>query len=166
MSTIPVAGGLPLSQSFTAAIATATSMFWISALAGWDMLGRRLPDAFVVLVLLPTAMAAAILTLQGSTTAITGVGFGAAVWAAPFLVVHLAAPAHLEFGDVKAAGAIGGALGLTQSTFLIATALVLALAVGVAAALGRHRRDLALGPCLFGAAAACLAAGSVAGGAP
>jgi leader peptidase (prepilin peptidase)/N-methyltransferase len=163
MSSIPVGAGSAFGPVVTTGIATAISIGWISVAAGLDRLWRQLPDALVVLAVLPTAMAAAVLTLQGSTTAVTGVGIGAAVWALPVLFVHLMAPAAVAFGDVKAAGVIGSTLGLTQSAAVVSGGLVVAVAVAVAVmTIGRSRRvDIALGPFLCLGAVASLAVASL-----
>jgi leader peptidase (prepilin peptidase)/N-methyltransferase len=137
-------------------------MFWILAAAGVDKLCRQLPDALVLLALLPTAMAAAALTLQGSPTAVTSIGIGAALWTLPLLVIHVFAPAGVGFGDVKAAGAIGVVLGLTQHAVVVAAGLV-AAAIGATVSRARSEdRQFALGPYLAGGAVACLAVGSLA----
>jgi leader peptidase (prepilin peptidase)/N-methyltransferase len=161
MSLIPVVACTSLGPVITTGIATAISMFWISAAAALDMMCRQLPDALVVLAFVPTAMAAAVLTLQGSTTAINGVGIGAAAWLLPLLAVHLIAPDGLGFGDVKAAGVIGAILGLTQHLTLVVAGLVTAVVVAAVPARRSTRRDIALGPYLVSGAVACLAIGSL-----
>lgn len=161
MSLIPVLACTTLGPVVTTGIATAISVFWLSAAAALDMMCRQLPDALVALAFLPTAMAAAVLTLQGSTTAINGAGYGAAAWMLPLLVVHLIAPDGLGFGDVKAAGVIGAVLGLTQHLVLVVASLLVAAVVAAVQARRSTRRDIALGPYLVGGAVACLAIGSL-----
>ena len=163
MSLIPVAASSALGSSLTTAIASAISMFWIFAAAGVDKMCRQLPDALVVLALLPTAMAAAAPTLHGSTTAITSIGIGAATWALPLLVIHVIAPAGVGFGDVKVAGAIGAAVALTQHAVVVAGGLVVAMVGAIVSGTRSDRRQVALGPYLAGGAVACLAVGSLAG---
>ena len=163
MSLIPVAAAAIWGSVVTAGIATAISMFWILGAAGVDRMCRQLPDALVVLAFLPTAMAAAVLTLQGSTTAVTGSGFGAAAWGLPLLFVHLVVPAGLGFGDVKAAGVIGAALGLTQDAVVVACGLVAAVALAALQARHSRRTDVALGPSLVAGACVCLGVSSLGG---
>jgi len=163
MSLIPVAASSALGSSLTTGISSAISLFWISAAAGVDNMCRQLPDELVVLALLPTAMAAAASTLHGSTTAIASIGFGAAIWAVPLLVIHVIAPAGVGFGDVKAAGAIGAFLALTQHAVVVAAGLVAAVVGITVSAVRSEQRRLALGPYLAGGALACLAVGSLAG---
>jgi leader peptidase (prepilin peptidase)/N-methyltransferase len=165
MSIIPVVAAWPFGFVMTTGTATAIGLSWISVAAGLDRLWRQLPDALVLLALLPTAMAAAVLTLQGSTTAFTGIGFGAVAWGIPMLFVHLIAPAGLGFGDVKAAGVVGATLGLTQPAAVVACGLVFAVAAAAAAAMMRtsRRGDLALGPHLALGALSCLAVAVISG---
>jgi leader peptidase (prepilin peptidase)/N-methyltransferase len=137
-------------------------MFWISAAAGVDMMCRQLPDALVVLAFLPTAMAAAALTLQGSTTAITSIGIGAAIWAMPLVAIHAIAPAGVGFGDVKAAGAIGAVVGLTQQAVGVAAGLVAALVGAAVSGTRSAQRQFALGPFLVFGAVASLVVGFLA----
>ena len=162
MSMIPVVAASAFGFVVTTRVATAISLFWISMAAGVDRSCRQLPDALVLLALLPTATAATVLTLQGSTTAVTGIGFGVAAWGLPMLFVHLIAPAGIGFGDVKAAGVIGATVGLTQSAAVASSGLVLAVAAAVTARRSA-RGDLALGPWLALGAVAWLAAVAFAG---
>ena len=163
MSVTPVAASSALGSSRTAGVASAISMFWIFTAAGVDKLCHQLPDALVVLALLPTAMAAAALTLQGSPTAVTSIGIGAAIWAVPLLVIHVITPAGVGFGDVKAAGAIGAVLALSQDAVVVAAGLVAAVVGATVSGTRSENHQLALGPFLAGGAVACLAVGSLAG---
>ena len=162
MSTVPVVAASAFGFVVTTHVATAISLFWISMAAGADRLYRQLPDALVLLALLPTAIAATVLTLQSGTTAATGVGLGAAAWGLPMLFVHLIAPAGIGFGDVKAATVIGATVGLTQSAAAASSGLVFAVAAAVTARRSA-RGDLALGPWLAVGAVAWLAVVTFAG---
>jgi leader peptidase (prepilin peptidase) / N-methyltransferase len=161
MSTIPVVAASAFGFVVTTCAATAISLFWISIAAGVDESRRQMPDALVLLALVPTAMAAAILTLQGSSTAVPGIGSGAIAWGLPMLLVHLIAPAGLGFGDVKAASVIGATVGLTQPAAAASAGFVLAVAAAVTARRSA-RGDLAFGPWLALGAVAMLAV-SIAG---
>lgn len=141
----------------TPGVAVVISMCWIAAAAAVDMLCRRLPDAFLALAILPTAMAAAAHVLQGSPSALTGIGYGAVIWSVPLLGAHLVAPDALGFGDVKAAAVVGATLGLVLPVITIAAALVVAMATASIAGVTTRRRKMALGPFLtLGAAASLL----------
>jgi len=133
-------------------------MFWVTYATRVDTLCRQLPDAFLALAILPTAMAAAAQVLQGSPSALSGVGYSAAIWTVPLLGVHLTAPAALGFGDVKAAAVIGAMLGLIVSLLAVAAALVIAMATASIAGISTRRRTVPLGPFLtFGAGLSLLA---------
>lgn len=142
-------------------VASAVSGAWILAAARVDMLCRQLPDALVALAVVPTAMASAVVTLQGSTTALVGSGLGAAAWGLPLLIGHVIAPGSLGFGDAKAAASIGAAIGLTQHLIVVASGLVVGLASAVTAGRRAGDRDLPLGPHLVAGAVAALAIGSL-----
>lgn len=139
----------------TTGLATATSMLWISSAATFDMLWRLLPDAFLVLALIPVVMATAAHPL-GSSAALPDIGLGAATWSVPLLVAHLLAPGALGFGDVKAAAVVGATLGLTLSPWAVAVALVVAMGSAASIAVATHRPTIALGPYLAVGAMAVL----------
>lgn len=140
----------------TSGVATAISMSWSTGSAAFDMMRGQLPDVFIALALLPVVMAAALLPMQGRSTALPDIGYGAASWALPLVVVHLVSPGALGFGDVKASAVLGAALGLTLSAFAVAVSLVVALASASSVGLTTGRRTIALGPYLAGGALASL----------
>src|SRR5262245_48419637 len=86
------------------------SLLLTTAAAATDCRTRRVPDAIVALVLIPTALAV-LLSGDPTQTAISAL-LGAALMAMPLLILHLAAPASMGFGDVKLAAALGAAIGL------------------------------------------------------
>ena len=126
------------------------------AAAAWvDLRERRLPDELVG----AGAIAMSVLLL---TDARRDVVVGAALLAGPILLVHLLAPAHLGFGDVKAAAVLGAVLGVLDPVLAL---VALAVAAGGAAAWGlvRHQPSVAFGPALV-AGTSVVALGAVVGG--
>ena len=163
ISVIPVAIGSAGPEVVTTGIATAISMFWILASVRVDMMWRQLPDALVVLAVLPTAMAVAVLSMEGSPTAVAGVGYGAVASALPLLLAHVSRPAALGFGDVKVAGVLGAIAGLTQPIVFVALGLVVALAAATVSGLATRRSEISLGPFLAGGACSSLLVGHLLG---
>jgi leader peptidase (prepilin peptidase)/N-methyltransferase len=126
--------------------------------AAVDAATGRIPDVLVVAATVPML---ALLAAGASDRGPTAVAMlaGACVFAGPFLVVHLVAPAALGFGDVKLAAVLGAALGVVEP---VAGLLAVFVATGVTAAVGlvTGRRTVPLGPGLvLGTAAACTAIG-------
>ena len=120
-----------------------------AALVDWHT--RRLPDAIVI-------AAAIVFGVSWITAAATrggpppvGVGLGAAVFAGPLLVLHLAAPRAMGFGDVKAAAVLGMALGAV-AWGLAAWALMAATASTALVGIAMRRSTLPLGPGLVAGA--------------
>lgn len=163
LSTVPVAVGSAGPRVVTTGIATAISGFWILVSVRMDMMWRQLPDAFLALAFLPTAMAAAVVSWEGSRTAIAGVGCGAASWALPMVTAHVLRPAALRFGDVKVAAVLGATIGLTQPIVVVALGLVVAMIAATAAAATTKHADIALGPFLAAGACSSLLGGHVLG---
>lgn len=110
-------------------IAFSLLVTWCAALTAFDIRHRRLPNA------LTAAGAVIIFGYALFTTQFTAAVVGAALLAAPYLVVHLAAPDAFGAGDVKLAVGLGAvaALGGAQSWVTAAlTAPVLTATTGVA----------------------------------
>ena len=80
---------------------------------------------------------------------------GALAMALPLLVLHLATPQAMGFGDVKLAVVLGAAVGVADWRLAL---VVLALASGaaVAVAVVRRRSSIAFGPALAAATCAVL----------
>ncbi|WP_067848714.1 prepilin peptidase [Nocardia lijiangensis] len=87
-------------------IAFAVLTGWCAVLSLFDLRQRRLPNA------LTGGGALAVFGYALFTTQFTAAAVGAALLAAPYLVVHLAAPARLGAGDAKLAVGLGAAAGL------------------------------------------------------
>ncbi|MEV4053219.1 prepilin peptidase [Amycolatopsis sp. NPDC049688] len=140
------------------------------ALALIDLDCRRLPDAIVlpsypVLTVLLTAPA----WYRGDWWSLARAGIGAAALFAFYLLLALAHPAGMGFGDVKLAGLLGGVLGYVSWAALLVGAfggfLLGAVAGVVVLATGKGGRKTALpfGPFMIAAAlVAVFAAGPLA----
>ncbi|WP_327150674.1 A24 family peptidase [Nocardia sp. NBC_01329] len=115
---------------------------WCAALSISDIRSRRLPNSLTL------TGAAAVLAYAASTGHFLAAGRGAALLAAPYLVIHLVRPAALGAGDVKLALGLGAAAGLGGVQAWVWSALaapLLTVAAGVGALLG-HRA----GRCIHG----------------
>ena len=159
----PVVGGALLSlvalavavMVGAAPLAASAAVALMVPAAAIDVEHRRLPDAWVLtsLAALIAALAVDALLWAGAepVATVSGIVGGAFAMAMPVLLLHVLSPDAMGFGDVKAALALGAAVG-TIDWRLGALALCLAALSGaVVGVLGRHR-TIAFGPCLvFGA---------------
>ena len=129
----------------------APALLVAASAAGHDLRSGRLPDRLVGATgLLGLAAAVATLGAEGPAASV----IGALALGAPLLVVHLASPCSMPFGDVKFALAIGGPLGIVGTDtidrlFLAMIALTLGCGVAVLGAVALGRRHPAFGPWLF-----------------
>jgi leader peptidase (prepilin peptidase)/N-methyltransferase len=135
--------------------------------AAIDVRHRRLPDGYVlaagaVLMLAGLVSWAALGTSLTDQT--TRAGLGALVMAAPLVVVHLASPASMGFGDVKVAVVLGAAVGTADWRLGL---VALALATGTASLVGLVRRaaTMPFGPFLVGGSAGAVLLGATVGAA-
>ncbi|MGQ4615101.1 prepilin peptidase [Nocardia sp. R7R-8] len=87
-------------------LACAALAAWCAALTAFDLRERRLPNR------LTGSGALAVLGYALYTEQLTAALLGALLLSAPYLLVHLAAPAALGAGDVKLAVMLGGATAL------------------------------------------------------
>ncbi len=126
-----------------------------------DLHERRLPDRLVAAAALAVMVVVVVGATSGAATTPTHLVAGSALLAGPLLLVHLASPASMGFGDVKAAVVLGAAVGAVDPVGSL-LALTLAAAVGAGAGLVARRRTVAFGPALVvGSAAALLVTRSV-----
>ncbi len=120
-----------------------------------DIEHRRLPDVWVGGALV--ALIATLATQWAIGDPVdTGAGIrnllgGAAVMGLPVLVMHLASPMSMGFGDAKAAIVLGAAVG-TVDWRLGGVALCLAALSGTAVGLLTRQRTIAFGPYLVAGA--------------
>lgn len=145
--------------------AAAVAVAAMSPAAIVDIRERRLPDrwvAFAVGVLAATTWAAWVF---GQFIDLSSMLLAAAVMAGPILVLHLASPASMGFGDVKAAVVLGAAIGSVDWKLAVAG---LMLAAGLAATIGivGRLRTIPFGPFLVLGSAIVLAADAFTGAAP
>lgn len=137
--------------------ATGLSVTMLLAAAVVDAVEHRLPNSLVAAAAVPPAAAAAS-TFLWTTRPIAGALAGALALGGPLLVAHLASPAGMGFGDVKAGVALGMALGLLEVRLTL-----VALASGAAAtvlwSLASRRRVVPFGPGLVAGAVVALLVG-------
>jgi leader peptidase (prepilin peptidase)/N-methyltransferase len=123
-------------------IAVASGLCLLCAAAIVDIRAFRLPNRFLLVAAVLAALAAYFAGAVDSALAAPVMG------AAPFLLVHLADPSALGFGDVKFA-AVAGALIAPWWWPAAVLMAVVALAVACAMRLARPSGPRALGPSLF-----------------
>jgi leader peptidase (prepilin peptidase)/N-methyltransferase len=151
-----VAAGL----SDVAPIAGAVGVALLVPAAVIDVEQRRLPDAWVAaaaVALIATLALDSVVGAAKEADVLAQVALGALAMAAPVLALHLASPAAMGFGDVKATLVLGGAIG-TVDPRLGVVALCLAAASGAVAGLTMRRRSIAFGPHLVLASSVVLVA--------
>ncbi|MEM9514479.1 MAG: prepilin peptidase [Actinomycetota bacterium] len=121
-----------------------------------DIYDGRLPNAPLGLAAVALVTALTIGTIGGATWPIASVCAGLAAAILPMLILHVASPDALGFGDVKAAAVLGAAVGVVDWRLAI---VMLALAAGSAVVIASmlRRRSIAFGPPLVVGASAALA---------
>ena len=129
-----------------------------AAVAASDWRTHRVPNLLVSFALVPALVA--VLLVDYRMHLLASVVLGAAVMAVPLLVVHLAAPAAMGFGDVKLAAALGAALGVWDPTLGV-PALAVAAGLTLLAAAWTRRAAMPFAPGLVTGAAAALALGAL-----
>jgi len=144
--------------------ALACGLGLLALAAGVDAAEHRLPNGLVLAAAVPVVIVVVVgaATRQPATVAVL---LGATLCGAPMLLAHLIAPAGLGFGDVKAATALGGLLGLVSPVVAVGALLVALAASGVFGA-ATGRRAVPLGPGLVVGATVALVAGRLVGVAP
>jgi leader peptidase (prepilin peptidase)/N-methyltransferase len=124
-----------------------------------DVQQHRLPDVWIGGALIVLLAAVGVGWSLGSTPTIAaGLAAGAVVMAAPLLILHLASPASMGFGDVKLALLVGAAVGALDWQLTIPA---MAIAAGSTATVGlmTRARTIAFGPGLVAGALIALLAG-------
>lgn len=148
-----VAGTAPVAASMAVAMMVPAAVI--------DVEQRRLPDAWTATALVALLAALSVEAAVGrqfeTPDLIGGLLGGALVVALPLLVLHVASPSSMGFGDVKAALVLGAAVGTIDWRLGPVALCLSALAGGVGGLLGR-RRTIPFGPFLvFGAWVAVIA---------
>lgn len=106
----------------------------------------RIPDRLILLAAAPVLFIVVFdAAFGGRLDAASAAATGVCAFAGPLLVVHLASPPAMGFGDVKLAAALGAALGLVDPIAAL-LALGLASAVTVTVAVIRGRKVVPFGP--------------------
>ena len=131
----------------------AAALLWMVTLTGYDIRQRRLPNRLTL-----PGFAVVMLAAAGSGHG-PAAALGAALLAAVYLLVHVAAPAAMGAGDVKLAlglGALTGSFG--GGVWLLAAigAPLLTAVIGVVARLGWSATTVPHGPSMCAASAAAL----------
>jgi leader peptidase (prepilin peptidase)/N-methyltransferase len=117
------------------------------ATAAWtDLRQRRLPNLLVVSTLFGGLVAATARPPSEILPGLRGWLVGALVVAVPLLLVHLAVPSGIGFGDVKYTVAVGGCLGVIDWRLAV-YAVALACVAGPVSAvvIPRWRRTIPFG---------------------
>ena len=146
----------PLFQPALAGIVLAPA----AAAAATDWRTRRVPNVFVAVALLPAVVA--VLLVDDRLHLAASLASGAAVMALPLLVVHLAAPGAMGFGDVKLAAALGAGLGVLDPRLGL-YALAAAAGLTLLAAAWKRRPVMPFAPGLVTGTAAALTLGVLEG---
>ena len=110
-----------------------------------DVLERRLPNRLVAGAATVTATTSLLTATAGADVAWANGFTGAALMAAPLLIVHLVTPSAMGFGDVKLALVLGFAVGLVQPTSVLIAVLVASAGTALLGLITR-RRTIAFGP--------------------
>lgn len=109
-----------------------------------DARERRLPDALVGSSAVVLAVATVTSWAVGQPVPFTSMLLGALVLGAPILALHLASPASMGFGDVKAGLVLGAAVG-TADWRACLVALFVASGVGGVSGIVRRQPTIAFG---------------------
>lgn len=110
-----------------------------------DIRERRLPNRLVARAAFLAAATSLLTEVAGADVAWANALTGAALMAAPLLIVHLVTPPAMGFGDVKLALVLGFAVGLVHPTGVL-VALLAASAGTALFGLITRRRTVPFGP--------------------
>lgn len=117
-----------------------------------DLRSRRIPNRVLAVCAVAPAVAAGAAVVGGDATAARDVVLGALLMAVPLLIVHLADPRWLGFGDVKLAAVLGAAIGIGSVRHVL-PALMIGSAATLLVAVVRQRPSLPFAPGLVAGAA-------------
>ncbi|HEY3486017.1 MAG TPA: prepilin peptidase [Ilumatobacteraceae bacterium] len=154
---IRIAAGTALVATAMSPIAALVVCFaLLLAAARVDLREHRLPDRLVGAAALPILGIAALAVTSQRGDIVAAIATGAALLAGLLLVLHLADPAGMGFGDVKAAAVLGAALGVVDPQLAL-WVLGIASAVGLVWIGATRRRVIAFGAPLVVAGIGCIA---------
>jgi len=155
-SPIRVGVAVVLLATATLPIAALVACFsLLLAAARVDLRDHRLPDRLVGSAALPILGVAALALASHRADVVASITIGAALLAGLLLVLHLADPSGMGFGDVKAAAVLGAALGIVDQRLAL-WALGIASAVGLVWMGLTRCRTVAFGAPLVIAGVVCL----------
>jgi leader peptidase (prepilin peptidase) / N-methyltransferase len=129
------------------------ALLWMSALSGYDLARRRLPN-WLTLPGFTVIMVAAFVSGRGWAALV-----GAIALATVYLLMHLVARAAMGAGDVKLAfglGALTGCFGADVWLLAAIGAPLLTVVVGIVARVGWSMRAVPHGPSMCAASAAAV----------
>ncbi len=145
-----------LQEAWWLELALVATLVIATAAVTTDLVDARVPDRVVIGAVMPVLLVVGLQVASGDAgAAVLGVLLGAALFAGPLLIVHLAAPSAIGFGDVKLAAALGAAVGLVEWRSAL-LGLCLASAATAVVAIARRRPSMPFAPGLVGGAALAL----------
>jgi len=148
--TSPIFADVPVASAVTVALLVPVALI--------DIHTRRLPDVWIGTAAVVFLVADALDRAVGTTAVPPGhIVLGALIMGVPLLLMHLASPPSMGFGDVKLAVVLGAAIGATDWNLALPT---LAIAAGVTATAGviGRAKSIPFGPGLVGATLVALLA--------
>jgi leader peptidase (prepilin peptidase) / N-methyltransferase len=138
-------------RSSVVAVVLAAAMVPLIAAARIDEREHRIPNRLVLVSAAPLVTLAALSLLTADRSTVTAMASGAVLMSGPLLMLHVVSPPSMGFGDVKAAAALGAAVGLVDPVLTL-WALCLASAIAVARGLMTRRNSVPFGSALVAAA--------------
>jgi leader peptidase (prepilin peptidase) / N-methyltransferase len=144
-------------RSSVVAVVVAAALLPMIAAARVDEREHRIPNRLVLASVVPLALLAVVSLLAADASTVTAMAAGAALMSGPLVVLHMSSPGSMGFGDVKAAAALGAAVGLVHPTVALWT-LCLASAIAVARGVMTRRAVVPFGSALVAAALVCVTA--------
>jgi leader peptidase (prepilin peptidase) / N-methyltransferase len=121
----------PDQRSAVVAVVVIAAMLPLVVAARIDEREHRIPNRLVLASVAPLALLAAASLLTADRGPLRAMAVGAALLAGPLLALHVVSPRAMGFGDVKAAAALGGTIGLVDPAVAVwALCLASAIAVG------------------------------------
>ncbi|MET0663409.1 MAG: prepilin peptidase [Ilumatobacteraceae bacterium] len=149
----PTFADVPVASALTVALLVPVALI--------DTHTRHLPDVWIGAAAVVFLVADALERAVGTAAVPPGqIVLGALIMGVPLLLMHLASPSSMGFGDVKLAVVLGAAVGATDWNLALPT---LALAAGATATVGviGRARSVPFGPGLVGATLVALLAHDV-----